>query len=100
VRLDVVQVTADRARVLGDVREGPHVRLAVGDNGKGMDKIVLERLYDPFFTTKPPGVGTDTQRRDRIIGHRLVRGFRRFTPAGGQDGSAGECGQNFQTACH
>jgi PAS domain S-box-containing protein len=37
---------------------GAHVRLAVSDNGCGMDKEVLGHLFEPFFTTQPQGRGT------------------------------------------
>lgn len=30
---------------------GPYVCLQVEDNGKGMDSKILERVFDPFFTT-------------------------------------------------
>ncbi len=30
----------------------------IQDNGIGMDKDILDRIYDPFFTTKPIGKGT------------------------------------------
>ena len=41
-----------------DVTAGNYVKLSVSDTGKGMSSDVLERIYDPFFTTKPPGKGT------------------------------------------
>lgn len=34
------------------------VRLAVVDNGQGMDQATLESAFDPFFSTKGPGMGT------------------------------------------
>jgi PAS domain S-box-containing protein len=34
------------------------VRLAVEDNGAGMESDVAEHMFEPFFTTKKPGVGT------------------------------------------
>ncbi len=37
---------------------GEYVRLAVSDNGRGMDKKTLSKLYEPFFTTKGLGLGT------------------------------------------
>jgi signal transduction histidine kinase/CheY-like chemotaxis protein len=37
---------------------GDYVRIAVTDNGSGMPPEVVERVYEPFFTTKEVGKGT------------------------------------------
>lgn len=37
---------------------GEYVMLAVSDNGCGMDKQLMEHIFEPFFTSKPPGKGT------------------------------------------
>jgi signal transduction histidine kinase len=42
----------------GVVPPGSYVRLAVSDNGRGMDEATLTHLFQPFFTTKQPGQGT------------------------------------------
>jgi signal transduction histidine kinase len=37
---------------------GSHVTLEVDDTGPGIPVQHLDRIWDPFFTTKPPGQGT------------------------------------------
>jgi two-component system cell cycle sensor histidine kinase/response regulator CckA len=37
---------------------GDYVVLTVSDSGHGIDTAMLERIYEPFFTTKPKGKGT------------------------------------------
>jgi CheY-like chemotaxis protein len=41
-----------------DVQPGDYVTVSVADTGIGMPREVLEKAIDPFFTTKPVGVGT------------------------------------------
>jgi CheY-like chemotaxis protein len=41
-----------------DATIGPHVRLAVTDNGVGMSPEIVARIFEPFFTTKDKGRGT------------------------------------------
>ena len=37
---------------------GPHIVLAVSDEGKGIEEDDLEKIFEPFFTTKEEGKGT------------------------------------------
>lgn len=41
-----------------EVAPGPFVEIAVADTGSGMTPEVLDRVLEPFFTTKPLGQGT------------------------------------------
>ncbi|MDJ0842151.1 MAG: ATP-binding protein [Acidobacteriota bacterium] len=51
----VLSITLSRILTVGNI---DIMRLAVEDTGCGMDEKTLERIYDPFFTTKKPGMGT------------------------------------------
>ncbi|MCP3940885.1 MAG: PAS domain S-box protein [Desulfobacteraceae bacterium] len=43
---------------IGEEENQNMVYMEIKDNGPGMDNNVLKRVFDPFYTTKPVGVGT------------------------------------------
>jgi signal transduction histidine kinase len=59
-------VTVTTARTIGTQAEkggnqpqsGEFVEIAVSDNGTGIAASELKKIFDPFYTTKPPGKGT------------------------------------------
>jgi PAS domain S-box-containing protein len=51
-----------------DVRPGPYAMIAVSDTGYGIPAAILDRVFDPFFTSKGPGKGTG-------LGLSMVYGF-------------------------
>jgi signal transduction histidine kinase len=42
-----------RTRNLGDA-----IEIRIRDNGSGIKPEVLDKIFNPFFTTKPPAEGT------------------------------------------
>jgi signal transduction histidine kinase len=53
-----VQLDKDGPTLHPDAVPGPYLLVTVADTGTGMPKEVLEKLFQPFFTTKEHGKGT------------------------------------------
>jgi signal transduction histidine kinase/HAMP domain-containing protein len=39
-------------------RDGNHVEIRIYDNGLGISREIRDKIFTPFYTTKPPGDGT------------------------------------------
>ena len=56
---NAIYATPEGKRITLKVQKSEHnVSLVVEDEGKGMSKETLSKVFTPFFTTKPPGEGT------------------------------------------
>jgi CheY-like chemotaxis protein len=59
LKIETANVLLDpRAAYERDMVAGEYVMLSVTDTGTGMPPDVVERAFDPFYTTKPMGHGT------------------------------------------
>jgi CheY-like chemotaxis protein len=58
VTLTDLYIDADVAAQYPDLNPGPYVRLTVSDTGHGMEPEIIERIFDPYFTTKEPDKGS------------------------------------------
>jgi PAS domain S-box-containing protein len=57
IHLTAEILTETRAEVL-DVRPGHYARLTIADTGPGMTPQVMDKIFDPFYTTKGNNEGT------------------------------------------
>lgn len=60
LKVELSNATLDQrdARFDADLEPGKYVRLTVSDTGHGIDPQILQRIFDPYFTTKEKGKGT------------------------------------------
>ncbi len=50
--------TSDEDHPPADLKPGCYAKVTVKDTGMGMDDAVSQRVFEPFFTTRPMGRGT------------------------------------------
>ncbi len=74
-----------RRLTIGSRRDGQRVRLAVTDTGPGLSPEVEGRVFDPFVTTKPKGMGLGLSISTGIIEHHGGQLKVRSTPGQGAE---------------
>ena len=57
IETDVLYVDEKQAPLFADAPHGYYVLISITDTGIGMDKEMLTKIYEPFFTTKSHGTG-------------------------------------------
>lgn len=58
VELIPTKLTADDLVTEPNLKPGPYVRLSVKDNGIGIEEKDIDKIFDPYFTTKEIGKGS------------------------------------------
>jgi len=58
VHLACVEVSGEQSVTRGVLSSGSYARLVIADTGVGIPPTVLERMFDPFFSTRGVGEGT------------------------------------------
>ncbi|MBN1626365.1 MAG: response regulator [Deltaproteobacteria bacterium] len=59
LRVRLEDITLSEKHVdFADLSPGKYVCLTVSDNGHGIDPKIIDRIFDPYFTTKEAGKGT------------------------------------------
>ncbi len=70
VHVSDVEIGHDAMTIHPDRSPGSYSRLTVSDRGHGMDPAILERIFDPYFTTKK--VGKDSGLGLAVV-HRIIK---------------------------
>lgn len=58
IRTDAVVLEKTRQTKFGRCEAGKYAVISVSDTGEGMDKLTMERIFEPYFTTKGIGKGS------------------------------------------
>jgi len=58
ISADTIRIDKQLAEKNPDLTEGKYIRLSVSDTGTGMDEKTMKKIFEPFFSTKPVGIGT------------------------------------------
>ena len=58
IRLEEVDISSETSAGHTGAEPGRYARIRVSDTGGGMEPAVVERIFEPYFTTKEPGKGT------------------------------------------
>jgi signal transduction histidine kinase len=70
--------------IVGELdRNGRHVKIAVNDNGPGIDQAVAARVFRPFFTTKARGTGLGLAIVQKVVVTHNGRVSLAASPSGG-----------------
>ncbi|MEW6349336.1 MAG: response regulator [Thermodesulfobacteriota bacterium] len=58
IRVEEIAIAEENGKGKPDIIPGTYVRLTVSDTGHGMPPEILDRIFEPYFTSKAPGEGT------------------------------------------
>ncbi len=58
IALSTTRLTTEDTMVNNSVKPGHYIKLIISDNGPGIPVDTMEKIFDPYFTTKEKGEGT------------------------------------------
>ncbi len=58
IQVDTIAFASKDMIAYPELEQCHYVRLKVSDNGEGIDQSIIDRIFDPYFTTKASNLGT------------------------------------------
>ncbi|MCP4024034.1 MAG: PAS domain-containing protein, partial [Desulfobacteraceae bacterium] len=58
VTLEQVLLDNDAASQYHGIRQGEYAQMTISDNGEGIEPEIMDKIFNPYFTTKDQGKGT------------------------------------------
>lgn len=58
LRLSEEEMDTVTTKTFMDIHPGPYLKIEISDTGQGMDDKTIEKIFEPYFTTKEQGRGT------------------------------------------
>ncbi|MFK5926832.1 MAG: PAS domain S-box protein [Desulfuromusa sp.] len=72
ISLNKIDLQPEMAIPQLDLQAGEYLQLLISDTGTGMDKATLEKIFEPYFTTKKTGEETGL---GLAVAHGIIRDF-------------------------
>jgi len=75
IRLSNTKTSQKESIIYPDIPEGNFLHLSISDTGHGISETLMERIFEPYFTTKEKGEGTGL---GLAVVHGIITGFKGF----------------------
>ena len=72
ISLNKIDLTQEGSIPQLGLQAGEYLQLLISDTGTGIDKATLEKIFEPYFTTKKSGEGTGL---GLAVAHGIIRNF-------------------------
>ena len=57
ISLSKIDFSEDDVKQMHQIKKGPYAKLTISDTGCGIPKSIIDKIFDPYFTTKDVGKG-------------------------------------------
>jgi len=58
ISCDFINLSEDKLSQFPGLKQEDHLRIRIADNGQGIDPKIIDKIFDPYFTTKDVGKGS------------------------------------------